>query len=278
VAEQGEATLQETIDKEEGDPIELRQLQTFGAELEVRSAEADKFEQVALTGLRFYTGVPDLDIPDDPLAPPSHELEPVATYEQIAAGARPELAQARAGLAAREAQARLAQSNFFPDVGLGLSVGLSAAPEIADQLNPFVDDPANYFHYGAAIVFQWNLDFAPKSAQYRQAEAQLTEMRATQQFAEGGVKSEIDLAYADVVAYARQRAAYEKAVKSARKWLIRVQQGIDVGTIEDKELLEPAKQYALNRFNLLNATMELDVAMAKLARASGWDSIAPDGT
>ncbi len=67
-------------------------------------------------------------------------------------------------------------------------------------------------------------------------------------------------------------------MQTARKWLIRVQQGIDVGTVEDKELLEPAKQYALNRFSLLNSTMELDVAMAKLARASGWDAIAPDGT
>jgi hypothetical protein len=68
-----------------------------------------------------------------------------------------------------------------------------------------------------------------------------------------------------------------KSTAFAKKWLIRIQQGIDVGTIEDKELLEPAKAYALGRFNTLNATMELDVAMAKLARATGWDAIAPDG-
>ena len=54
--------------------------------------------------------------------------------------------------------------------------------------------------------------------------------------------------------------------------------GIDVGTTPEKDLLEPAKAYATNRFNLLNATMELDVAMAKLAKATGWDAIAPDGT
>jgi outer membrane protein TolC len=276
--EKGEKTLQEKIDKDEGDPIDLLQLQTFAAELDVREAEADKFVTVSLTGLRFYTGVKDLDIPDEPLAPPRHQLEPVENYQDVAQRARPELQQARAGLAAREAQTRLAVSNFYPDIGIALSVGFAAAPEIDDQLNPFVVDPANYFHYGAALVFQWNLDFLPKSAQLRQAEAQLTQMRATQSFAEGGVKSEIELAYADVVAFKKERDAYEKAVKTAKKWLIRVQQGIDVGIIEEKELLEPAKQYALNRFNMLNATMELDVAMAKLARASGWDSIAPDGT
>jgi hypothetical protein len=64
-----------------------------------------------------------------------------------------------------------------------MSVGVSAAPEIADQLNPFVQDPANYFRYGAALVFQWNLDLLPRAAQMRQAEAKLEEMRATQRYA-----------------------------------------------------------------------------------------------
>ena len=71
-----------------------------------------------------------------------------------------------------------------------------------------MNDPANYFHYGAAIVFQWNLDFLPKTAQLRQAQAQLTEMRATQQYAQGGVASEIELAYADVVSFKKQRDGF----------------------------------------------------------------------
>ena len=31
---------------------------------------------------------------------------------------------------------RLARSGMFPDLGLLLSVGLSTAPEVADQINP----------------------------------------------------------------------------------------------------------------------------------------------
>ena len=158
-----------------------------------------------------------------------------------------------------------------------MSVGVSAAPEIADQLNPFVQDPANYFRYGAALVFQWNLDLLPRAAQLRQAEAQLEQMRATQRYAMGGVGTEVQLAYAEVVDWTRRLEAYEKSVQTAKKWLIRAQQGIDIGTLEPKELLEPAKAYALGRFNVLQATMELDLAMAKLARATGWDAVAPDG-
>lgn len=272
-----EAKLQEMITAAEADPIDLLKLQTFAAELAVREAEADRYVATALAGLRFYTGVPDLDIPDAPLTRPTHQLGPVDKYLAAARLYRPELAQAAAGLEARTALVGLAQSNLFPDVGLGMSVGVSAAPEIADQLNPFVTDPANYFRYGAALVFQWKLDLLPRAAQLRQAEAKLEEMRATQRYALGGVGAEVEVAYAEVVDWSKRLEAHQKSVQTARKWLIRAQQGVDVGTLEAKEILEPAKAYALARFNVLSATMELDLAMAKLARATGWDAIAPEG-
>jgi outer membrane protein TolC len=158
-----------------------------------------------------------------------------------------------------------------------MSASLSNAPEVANQINPFVDDGGNYFHYGVALVFQWKLDLLPRAAQLRQAEAQLEEMRATQRYALGGVGAEVEVAYAEVLDWQRRLEAHERSVATARKWLIRAQQGVDVGTLEAKELLEPAKTYAVARFSVLQATMELDLAMAKLARATGWDAIAPEG-
>src|SRR6185369_15732143 len=183
-----------------------------------------------------------------------------------------------AGIAGRTAQVQLARSMLFPDLALGLQVGVSAAPDIADQLNPYVSDPGNYFHYGAALVFQWKLDFPAQLARIRYAEAQLEEVRALQRLALGGAGAEVEAAYAEVVDWKKRADAYAKAVGTAKKWLIMVQQGIDVGTTPEKDLLEPAKAYATNRFNQLNAVMELDMAMSRLAKATGWDSIAPDGT
>lgn len=270
--------LQGEVDNEEGDPIELLKLQTFSAELDVREAEVAKFITLALAGLRFYTGVPELDIPDAPLKPPGHRLGHLSRYLSAARLYRPELAQARAGLEARKAQVRLSRAQLFPDIGLGLSAGLSAAPEVADQINPFVSDSGNYFHYGAALVVQWKLDFLPQSARVRYAEAQLDEMVATQRLALGGVATEVETTYAEVVEAQKRVDAYTKAAKYAKRWLVMVQQGIDVGTLADKDLIDPAKAYATNRYNQLNATMELDLAMSRLARVTGWDVIAPDGT
>ncbi len=273
-----EKALKEKVDKGEGSQADLFKLQTFASELDIRAAEADKYVASALAGLRFYTGMSNFDAPDLPLQPPSHTLLPVERYLEAATKYRPELAQVRYGLEAREAQVHLAESGFYPDIGIGLSLGLGVAPEIDDQINPFAYDPANYFRYGAGLVFQWNLDFAPQAARLKQAKAQLSEMRATEKLADGGIEAEIRVAYAEVEDWQKRRAAYAKSVGYAKKWLITIQQGIEIGTVEDKELLEPAKAYALGRFNTMNATMELDVALAKLARATGWDAIAPDGT
>jgi outer membrane protein TolC len=276
--DKGVSALQKQIDKGKGDPIDLLKLQTYAAELDVREAEAERFDSVALAGLRFYTGVPDVDIPDQALRPPKHQLGHVSRYLSAAALYRPEIAMAKYGVAARAAQVQLARSQLYPDIGLGLSVSMSAAPAIADQLNPFVTDPGNFFHYGAALVFQWKLDFPAQVARIKYAEAQLEETRAQQRFALGGVGTEVEIAYAEVVDWKHRVDAYAKAVKTAKRWLVMVQEGIDVGTMDEKDLLDPAKAYSLNKFNQLNAVMELDMAMSRLAKATGWDAIAPDGT
>ena len=276
--EKAETRAAAAAEKDDGDPIELAQVQTISAEIEARESEATRFERAALAGLRFYTGIATCDIdPNVPLGPPRHPLGHVTRYLTAARLYRPEVQMARAGIDARTAQVKLAQSQLYPDVGLLLTAGISAAPEIANVLNPYVADPGNYFHYGAALVFQWKLDFLPAAARVRFADAQLEEMRATEQLALGGVGTEVEIAYDEVIDWKKRTEAYGKAVSAAKRWLLMVSQGIDVGTKESKDVIEPAKSYALNKVSQLNAMYEYNLAMARLAKATGWDSIAPDG-
>lgn len=275
--DKAETRASEALEGDEGDPVDLAQIQTVAAEIEAREAEADRYEKNALTGLRFYTGLATLDIEDIPLTSPRHPLGHVSRYLTAARLYRPELRMAMAGIDARQAQVRLARSQLYPDVGILLQAGISAAPEIANVLSPYVSDPGNYFRYGAALVFQWKLDFLPGEARLRFADAQLEEMRATERLAMGGVASEVEITYDEVNDWRKRSEAYGKAVSAAKRWLILVSQGIDVGTRETKDLIEPAKSYALNKVSQLNALYEYNLAMSRLAKATGWDSIAPDG-
>lgn len=269
------AKLEKEVDAEDGDPVDLLKLQTYQAELLARVSEAQKYEQVARAGLRFYTGIAELEVKAASLDLAKHHLGVLPTYLSAARVHRPDILMAHAGLQARQAQVRLAQSQLFPDFGLGMSLGASYAPEVANQINPFVPDPGNYFRYGLGVVFQWNLDFPASHARLLQAQAQLEEMVALDRKALGGVAAEVEAAHADAVDWKKRRDAFEKAEKYARKWLVIVQQSIDVGTMDEKDLIEPARRWAENRYSRLSATMEYNVALAKLARVTGWDAIAP---
>ncbi|MET0793960.1 MAG: TolC family protein [Polyangiaceae bacterium] len=269
--------LEKKVKDGDGDDVELLKLKMYRAELEARQSEATRQEAIALSGLRFLTGGgPDADVADAPLQQNSHRLGPLAHYLSAARLYRPEVNMARAGVMAREAQARIERAKFFPDLALGLSFGYSAAPLVDDQKNPFVKDNANYLSYGAALVFRYKLDFLPQSARLAQANAQLEEQRATERYALGGVGTEVEQAFREAEDAARRLDAYTRAASYAKQWLVQIQEGIDVGTYDDQDVVDPAKEYATKRFLQMNATFDYNVALAKLAQATGWDIVTGD--
>jgi outer membrane protein TolC len=148
---------------------------------------------------------------------------------------------------------------------------------VADQINPWVGDGGNYFHYGFAFAFQWALDFPAGYARIEQAEANLQEVMALDKKALGGVGAQVEEAYAEAEDWQNRLAAYREAEKYAKQWLATVQQAIEVGTMQKKDLIDPSKAWAEHRYNVLNAIMQFNLALAKLAQVTGWDAIAPGG-
>jgi len=269
--------LEKKVKDGDGDDVELLKLKMYRAELEARQSEAMRQEAIALSGLRFLTGGgPEANVADVPLQQNSHRLGPISRYLSAARLYRPEVNMARAGVLAREAQARIERAKFFPDLALGLNFGYSAAPLIEDQKNPFVKDSANFLSYGAALVFKYKLDFLPQSARLAQANAQLEEQRATERYALGGVGTEVEQAFREAEDAARRLDAYSRAASYAKQWLVQVQEGIDVGTYEDQDVVDPAREYATKRFLQMNATFDYNVALAKLSQATGWDVVTGD--
>lgn len=265
------------VKDEEGDDIDLLRLETARAELEGRVVEAEKGERVALAALRFLTGKDDFDAPDIAIKPPKHKLREVAEYIGVAKEKRPEIQMAQAGLRARAAQVDLAKSRRLPDFGVSLFWSYARAPEITDQFNPFVRDDANYVRYGFAIGMRWTLDFAPATARVRYAEAQHEEVRQLHRFAMTGVSYDVERAYRDAEEAKRKSDAFQRAQKLAKQWMVKVSQGIDVGTMEERDMVDPARQYAIHRYNYLSALSDLNIAMANLAEKTGWDDLAAQG-
>jgi len=270
--------LERRVQEGEGDEIALLKLKVQRAELTARQSEARKHEATALAGLRFLTGISEgFDIPDEPLTRLPHRLGPLARYLEAARLNRPEVNMARAGVLARRAQVRLEEARAYPDVALAASWKWARAPERADQRNPFVSDGANVLGFGVGLGLKWNLDFLSTSARLAAARADLEVARASERFALGGVGAEVEGAYAEAADAARRLDAYLEATRYAKQWLVKVQQGIDVGTYDDEDLVDPAKEYAQQRLSVMAATYDYNVAMARLALVTGWDLVAVAG-
>jgi outer membrane protein TolC len=101
-------------------------------------------------------------------------------------------------------------------------------------------------------------------------------MEATERFALGGVGQQVEEAYAEVKNMRDKLDATSRAARYAQQWLIRVQQGIEVGTLDEEDLVLPAKEYALQKFAQMSATFDFNVAYAKLAQSTGWDEALVD--
>jgi outer membrane protein TolC len=251
-------------------------LEIYRDELLARVAEARKNEQFATAALRFLTGVQTaFDIPDEPLKRPATLLGPVVRYLTAARLFRPDVNLARSGVAARRAQVDFARAQLFPNIGLGLGVSYAIAPSATPQNTAWIADGYNGFGAGFAFGAEWGLDLLPKNARVNFAESQLEEARALERLALGGVAVEVENAYAMAVEAKTREENWDRAEHRAKRWISSVQDAVDLGTKDERYIVEPLRAYVFARANHILALMDYNVALSELARVTGWDAAAP---
>ncbi len=265
--------LKREVDSGEGDDLQLIKLRLYRSDLSSREVEAERQQTVALAGLRFLTGLQgDLRVADETLQVVTDPIRSLEEYLAMAQRHRPEVNMARAGVSARRAQLRLERAKQFPDLGLGWNARYSYAPEVVDQTNPFVRDNGNFLYYGVGLVMRYKLDILPQLARVDQAHAQLDEVLATERWARSGVGQQVREAYVEVRSAKTKLEIAAEASRLAKQWLLKVQQGIDIGTMEEEDIVDPAKEYALRRFAEMMGIFDYNVACAKLAQVTGWET------
>lgn len=256
--------------------VDRLQLEAYRQETIAQALQAPKGEAYALAALRFMTGIEtDFDIVDEPLTKPDKPLVSITQYLEAARLLRPDVNMARAGVIARKAMVAYNRARLWPDFGLGLGADFISTPSAAEQFNAWANDPFNHFYYYFSFGLKWSLDILPQAARLAQAESQLEETRALERLALGNAVFEVEKAYADAVEAKAREEAWDKDEHIAKQWISTVQDGIDLGTNDEKALLAPLRVYANARVQHLYALMDYNVTMSSLALASGWDSAAP---
>jgi outer membrane protein TolC len=256
--------------------VDRLRLEAYKQDVVAQSLQAPKGEAYALGALRFITGIQTaFDVVDEPLKRPEHALVSIAQYLSAARILRPDVNMARAGVAARKAQVGYNRAKLFPDFGLALGADFLSTPSATPQENAFAADPWNHFYYYVGFGVKWSLDLLPQAAREHEAESQLEETRAMERSALGNAMYEVEKAYADALEAKGREEAWDKAEHIAKQWISLVQDRIDLGTSDERALLEPLRSYGSARVQHLTALMDYNIAMSNLALASGWDSAAP---
>ena len=151
---------------------------------------------------------------------------------------------ARAGIVARRALVEYNRAKLFPDIGLGAGADFVSTPSAVPQNNVWASDGWNHFYYYFGFGLQWSLDLLPQAARIEQAESQLEETRALERLALGNAMLEVEKAYADAVEAKAREETWDKAEHIAKQWISTVQDHIDLGTWDERSLLEPLRAYA----------------------------------
>jgi outer membrane protein TolC len=139
-----------------------------------------------------------------------------------------------------------------------------------------VDNPQNAFmnhpnstSLGLSLAFRQPLDIPLRLANFDKARAEERAFDQKRKEALGGIALEIEKAYADADAARKRNKLTAHGEKIARGWYNSVDQLLQVGTVESKDLVDAARSYFELRLQHLSAIMDLNVALAGLKRAAG---------
>jgi outer membrane protein TolC len=258
------------------DDTDKMRLQLYRDEIVARSGDTQKGETYAVSALHFLTGIQTgFDIPDEPLKKPDRPLVAVVQYLSAARIFRPEVAQARAGIAARQALVDLQRAKYFPDLGLSFFGTYAVAPSVTTQTTALAPNPFNHFYAGALIGFRWSLDLLPNSARVARAESDLEEAHALLRLALGGIAVEVENAHGTALEAKNREETWDRAEHRSKRWISTVTDAIDLGAKDERALIEPLRAYVNARIQHMYALFDYNIAMSELARVSGWDTAAP---
>lgn len=249
VVEQAQREIRRLLDEgaEDVDDADLFQVRITEQEFLRRVVQVQQSLQTTRSALRRQLFLPDdavLLTEDIVLEPVAFELDSLEVYQQLGLMHRPEIRQAQAGLEARESLVRVARSDYFPKLFLGIESRLTLSEGRYRQSNPYVTDPFRGRSLRAGLGLRLPLNFAQTRARVEQSRAERNEVRHQLTAARQLILFEVEEAYRNVITARAAVEAQDEALTISQEWLRTEQINFDLD-LGDTENLVRAVQTSL---------------------------------
>ncbi len=246
---------------------DLERLKVALAQLDLVVSDLQRNEQTAIAGLRILCG-DEVEVDESELDLLELVDRSLGYYEEAALLHRPEARTLDEGLKAYRSIAGWRRADLLPDLALVGSFAWGYAPTIEDSNNAYMTR-ANLLGGGLYLAFRQPLDLGQRLARLGHARADAEMFAAQRELALVGFRWEIDQVYNDLTEARKRTEATERGQKLARGWFTAVQQNIDLGIGEPRDLIEAGRAYFDLRLRYYQAIMDVNVNIGRLRRASG---------
>ncbi len=254
------------------DDADLFQLRITEQEFRRRVVEVEERRRLAASALARQLFLPEgvvATADTSVLAPLAFELDSLAFYTDLALRTRPEVEQARAGLAARNALVEVARSDYYPKLFLGGSFGSRYAAGRFRQESAYVGDPFVGNTTQAAFSVRMDLNLWRTRARVEQAEAERNEVRFQQEAAGQLIRFEVEEAYRNVRIAEAALAASDTSLQISGEWLRVEQLNFDFGFGEPENLVSATQADLELQAAYYEAVRDYNVTVLRLLRAVG---------
>ncbi len=254
------------------DDADLFQVLITEQEIRRRVIEVEERTKTARAGLRRQLFLPDdavVQAADEFLEPIVPEILTLEEYLAISIENRPELEQASAGLAARDALIGVAKSNYFPKLFLGGRFKASTAPDRFRQRNPYHSDPLLGTGFEAGLGVRLGLNFLQTKARVEQARAQRNEVRHQLEGVRQLIQFEVEDAYRKLTIAAGALEATQEALHLSKEWLQTETVNFDLDLGDTENLVKAVRANLELRADEAQAIYEYNVAVIRLLTTCG---------
>ena len=243
-------------------------------EIEGRSLEAKRLEEVARSGLRALLNLDsgeDLDVDDEDFEPIAVPAQPLAHYEDQARASRPEVRTLDYAVKAKRALAKLEHRKLYPDLVLIGQLSFAYAPTIDSPQNAFASNPFNGDGGGSAAALRMPLDSGPSWPAADCMRDEADEIEARREEALDGVGFEVSKAFLELSEAETRLDEVRKGEKAGKAWVAAVSQNFALGLADSRDFSDALLQSFKMRTFALQAVYDLNVSAAALSRETGTD-------